>query len=109
MRRMSAVSRPAWATAISTGTGVNRKPPVEVFPTAASVVTRNAEVAGLRAGKFGRWTDGVTAMRADCIAFAEYWHAHNERGLRKREQEPGPLWVTLGDSTAQGLGAPGPY
>lgn len=24
------------------------------------------------------------------------------------EAEPGPLWVALGDSTAQGLGAPGP-
>jgi lysophospholipase L1-like esterase len=27
---------------------------------------------------------------------------------RAQEEEPGPLWVALGDSTAQGLGAPGP-
>ena len=111
MLRTSAVSRPAWAYAIG-GTGTNRKSPVEVFATAASVLTRSpyAEVSGLRACKFGRWTDGVTAMREDCVAFAAYWHAHNERVLRDLETgtKPGPLWVALGDSTAQGLGAPGP-
>jgi acyl-CoA thioesterase-1 len=113
MRHEPAVSRPAWVSAIS-GSGANRKSPVEIFATAASVVTRHpyAEVSGLRAGKFGRWTDGVTAMREDCIAFAAYWQAHNERVLRHHEShhETGkdPLWVALGDSTAQGLGAPGP-
>lgn len=111
MLRTSAVSRPAWANALG-GTGANRKSPVEVFATAASVLTRSpyAEVSGLRGCKFGRWTDGVTAMREDCIAFAAYWQAHNERVLRDLETgtNPGPLWVALGDSTAQGLGAPGP-
>jgi lysophospholipase L1-like esterase len=130
MRHEPAVSRPAWISAIS-GSGANRKSPVEIFATAASVVTRHpyAEVSGLRAGKFGRWTDGVTAMREDCIAFAAYWQAHNERVLRHYEADyeadnatdnagnatdneagkhPDPLWVALGDSTAQGLGAPGP-
>ena len=111
MQRTTAVSRPAWATAIS-GTGPHRKSPVEIFATAASVLTRSpyAEVSGLRGGKFGRWTDGVTAMREDCVAFAAYWRAHNERVLHDLETgtEPGPLWVALGDSTAQGLGAPGP-
>jgi lysophospholipase L1-like esterase len=115
MLRTSAVSRPAWANAIG-GTGTDRKSPVEVFATAASVLTRSsyAEVSGLRACKFGRWTDGVTAMREDCVAFAAYWHAHNERVLHDLEHDletgtkPGPLWVALGDSTAQGLGAPGP-
>jgi len=109
--RSSAVTRPAWINAIS-GSGANRKSPVEIIATAASVVTRSpyAEVSGLRAGKFGRWTDGVTAMREDCVVFAAYWRAHNERVLlqREREAEPGPLWVALGDSTAQGLGAPAP-
>ncbi len=111
MRHTPAISRPAWASAIS-GSGANRKSPVEIFATAASVVTRHpyAEASGLRAGKFGRWTDGVTAMREDCVAFAAYWRAHNERVLRHYEtaEEPGPLWVVLGDSTAQGLGAPSP-
>lgn len=109
MQRTSAVSRPAWMNAIS-GTGANRKSPVEIFATAASVVTRSpyAGVSGLRASKFGHWTDGVTAMREDCVSFAAYWRAHNERVLHAMEAEPGPLWVALGDSTAQGLGAPGP-
>jgi lysophospholipase L1-like esterase len=111
MLRASAVSRPAWANAIG-GTGTNRKSPVEVFATAASVFTRSpyAEVTGLRTGKFGRWTDGVTAMREDCVSFAAYWRAHNDRVLRDLEtqKDPGPLWVALGDSTAQGLGAPDP-
>jgi acyl-CoA thioesterase I len=110
MQPTSAVSRPAWMTSI-TGGGENRKSPVEILATAASVVTRSpyAEVSGLRAGKLGRWTDGVTAMREDCVAFAAYWRSHNERVLRELEAEPGPLWVALGDSTAQGLGAPGPH
>jgi acyl-CoA thioesterase I len=105
------VSRPVWANALSGlagGNGVNRKSPVEIVATAACVVTHSpyAEAAGIRAGRFGRWTDGVNAMREDCAAFAGYWRAHNERLLA--EVEDGPLWVALGDSTAQGLGAPGP-
>ena len=59
---------------------------------------------GVRSGRFGRWADGVNALRADCVSFAEYWRAHNERTLAGE----GPLWVVLGDSTAQGLGAPAP-
>jgi acyl-CoA thioesterase I len=107
----TAVSRPAWMSVIS-GSGANRKSPVEILATAASVVTRTpaAEVSGLRSGKFGRWTDGVTAMRADCSAFALYWTAHNEHVLSQRalQANPDPLWVVLGDSTAQGLGAAAP-
>jgi hypothetical protein len=37
-------------------------------------------------------------MREDCAAFARYWQAHNDRGLAR---DDGPLWVVLGDSTAQ--------
>ena len=111
MQRETAVSRPAWASAIG-GTGTNRKSPVEIFATAASVFTRStyAEISGLRTGKFGRWTDGVTAMREDCVAFAAYWRAQNDHVLHDLEtdKDPGPLWVALGDSTAQGLGAPDP-
>jgi lysophospholipase L1-like esterase len=109
MQRESTVSRPAWANAIG-GTGPNRRSPVEVLANAASVVTRSsyAELCGIRNGKFGHWTDGVAAMREDRVAFAAYWRSHNDRVLREHEAEPGPLWVALGDSTAQGLGAPGP-
>ena len=109
MLRSSAVSRPAWANVIG-GTGANRKSPIEIFANAASVVTRSsyAEAWGIRNGKFGHWTDGVAAMREDCVEFAAYWDSHNERVLRELETTPAPLWVVLGDSTAQGLGAPGP-
>jgi acyl-CoA thioesterase I len=113
MLRTSAVSRPAWANVIG-GTGANRKSPIEIFANAASVVTRSsyAEAWGIRNGKFGHWTDGVAAMREDCVEFAAYWDSHNERVLRELEKDPtpdpAPLWVALGDSTAQGLGAPGP-
>jgi lysophospholipase L1-like esterase len=79
---------------------------VEIVATMGTAITRSpgAEVTGLRGGRFGRWADGVTTMRADCQAFAEYWRVHNERVL----DDTGPLWVVLGDSTAQGLGAPSP-
>jgi acyl-CoA thioesterase-1 len=113
MRPMSAVSRPAWVNAVNalTGTGgMNRKSPVEIFATAASVVTHHpyAGVAGIKHGKFGRWTDGVETLRADRVEFAAYWRARNERVMQAMRNDPGPLWVALGDSTAQGLGAPGP-
>jgi len=113
MRPMSAVSRPAWVNAMNALTGsngVNRKSPVEIFATAASVVTRSpyAQVTGIKNGKFGRWTDGVETLRADRVEFSAYWHAHNEHVMRAMRTDPGPLWVALGDSTAQGLGAPGP-
>jgi lysophospholipase L1-like esterase len=100
-----------------TGTGgESRKSPVEIFATAASVVTRThyAEVTGIKHGKLGRWTDGVAELRAARTEFATYWDAHNVRVLGSRERarqsggSPDPLWVVLGDSTAQGLGAPGP-
>jgi lysophospholipase L1-like esterase len=98
-----------------TGTGgTARKSPVEIIADAASVVTRShyAEFTGVRTGRLGRWTDGVAAMRADRASFASYWAAHNDRVRHERatqaDANADPLWVVLGDSTAQGLGAPGP-
>ena len=79
MQETSAVSRPAWVSAMNalTGTGgATRKSPVEIFATAASVVTHStyAEAGGQdRAGRLGRWTDGVAAMRGDRVSFASYW------------------------------------
>jgi lysophospholipase L1-like esterase len=109
MQRMPAVSRPAWMLALSGFAdrgAAPRRSPVEIIATMGSYVTRTqaAEVSGLRAGPFGRWADGVTAMREDCAAFARHWGAHNDRVLGL----DGPLWVVLGDSTAQGLGASSP-
>jgi lysophospholipase L1-like esterase len=83
-----------------------RRSPVEIIANMGTYLTHTqvAELAGVRASPFGRWADGVTAMREDCQAFARYWQAHNDRARVK----DGPLWVVLGDSTAQGLGAPSP-
>jgi lysophospholipase L1-like esterase len=105
--RSPAVSRPAWINFIA-GSGPDRKSPVEIFATAASVITRSpyAGVYGLRGGRFERWTDGVGSIRADCRAFAQYWRDNNEAVLA--DPDAGPVWVVLGDSTAQGIGAPGP-
>jgi acyl-CoA thioesterase I len=109
MQRMPVVSRPAWMLALSGAGGGQRRSPVEIIATMGTLMTRTqaAEVSGLRAGPFGRWADGVTAMRADCAAFAAHWQAHNEWVL-SQPCGSGPLWVVLGDSTAQGLGAPSP-
>ena len=112
MRGLRTVSRPAWATVLSgLAGGEVRKSPVEILATASSVLThhRYAQFSGLRATRFGRWTDGVTTLRADCVTFAGYWSEYNERVLAELESEPGPLWVVLGDSTAQGLGASSPH
>jgi lysophospholipase L1-like esterase len=92
--------------ALSGGNGGRRRSPVEILATAATYVTHNpaADVSGLRSGRFGRWADGVIELREDCVTFAGHWDAHNDQALA----ESGPLWVVLGDSTAQGLGAPSP-
>ena len=117
MQPTTAVSRPAWVSAMNALTGAGgtvRKSPVEIVADAASVVTRShyAEFTGIRAGKLGRWTDGVATLRADRRTYAAYWAAHNERVRQERANDENaikdPLWVVLGDSTAQGLGAPGP-
>jgi acyl-CoA thioesterase I len=114
VQRMPAVSRPAWMLALSGFAdrgGGPRRSPVEIIATIGSYLTRTqaAEVSGLRAGPFGRWADGVTAMREDCAAFAWHWRVHNDQVLADMPARlDGPLWVVLGDSTAQGLGASSP-
>src|SRR6516165_4213756 len=86
VQRMPAASRPAWMLALSCvggRSGAPRRSPIEIVATMGSYVTRTqaAEVSGLRAGPFGRWADGVTAVREDCAAFARHWQAHNDRVL----------------------------
>jgi lysophospholipase L1-like esterase len=103
--------------ALTGSRGEVRRSPVELVANAASVVTRSpyAEATGIARGRLGRWTDGVAELRADRAQFAAYWAGHNERVLSQRDQalgrgeEAGPLWAVLGDSTAQGLGAPDPH
>jgi acyl-CoA thioesterase I len=119
MRSSSPVSRPTWVSAMNVlagNGGASRRSPVEIVANAASVVTRSpaATVTGIARGRLGRWTDGVAELRADRVEFAAYWDAHNSQVLEEREralsrgESPDPLWAVLGDSTAQGLGAPGP-
>src|SRR5690242_4709782 len=86
VQRMPAVSRPAWMLALSGFAdrgGGPRRSPVEIAATMGTYLTRTqaAQVSGLRAGPFGRWADGVTAMREDCAAFARHWQAHNDEVL----------------------------
>src|ERR1700730_8380281 len=108
MRRPAVVSRPAWINLIA-GSGPERKSPVELFANLAAVVTQGpaAGVSGLRGGRFDRWADGVSSIRADCRSFAQQWRENNERVLA--DLDGGPVWAVLGDSTAQGIGSSGPF
>ena len=102
MLRMPAVSRLAWPSRFGGAGEGERRSPVEIVATMGTYLTRThaAEVSGLRAGPFGRWADGVTAMRADCVAFAGHWRAHNEKVL----QAPGPPFpITPSCSTCRCL------
>lgn len=51
-----------------------------------------------------RWVDGVAYVDVQARTYADYWTRQNESAL----STDGPLWVVLGDSTAQGLGASTP-
>ena len=44
---------------------------------------------------------GVRAVQAQIAPYAEAWEQHNAQAVL----DDGPLWVTLGDSMAQGVGA----
>lgn len=83
----------------------SRRSPVELLATASDLVARLPGGALLPPGslpsRFRRWCGGVSVVAADRARFAEHWERHNEKALRRA----GPLWVALGDSAAQGLGA----
>jgi lysophospholipase L1-like esterase len=51
-----------------------------------------------------RWVDGVAYVDVQARTYADFWARQNEKALAA----DGPLWVVLGDSTAQGLGASSP-
>ena len=51
-----------------------------------------------------RLRPGVAATLGAKDEYRQYWEASNERA----RHSGGPLWVALGDSTAQGLGASAP-
>lgn len=49
----------------------------------------------------GRFFKGVAEIDEQVIPYAESWGRHNEAALAA----DGPLWVALGDSSSQGIGA----
>jgi len=51
-----------------------------------------------------RFSEGVAKVEATIEPFAQWWDDHNNRAL----QQDGPLWVALGDSVTQGVGASAP-
>ncbi|MEI8412442.1 MULTISPECIES: SGNH/GDSL hydrolase family protein [unclassified Kribbella] len=53
---------------------------------------------------FQRWVDGVAYVDVQARTYADFWTRQNSDALAA----DGPLWVVLGDSTAQGLGASSP-
>jgi lysophospholipase L1-like esterase len=56
-------------------------------------------------GRLVRWLrPGIAATLAVEESWRRYWDESNDRARRA----DGPLWVTLGDSTAQGIGASAP-
>jgi hypothetical protein len=77
---------------------------VEIVANVGTYVSRSpaAQFSGLRGGSFGRWADGVTSMRADCVTFAEHWQAHNEWVL-SQPAGSGPLWAVRDVARSRGL------
>jgi lysophospholipase L1-like esterase len=51
--------------------------------------------------RLGGLLPGATARRTQVAAFAAEWRSDNESALHRS----GPLWVALGDSATQGIGA----
>lgn len=47
---------------------------------------------------------GIRAVQEQVEPYAVWWESHNRRELTR----PGPLWVALGDSMTQGIGASAP-
>lgn len=53
----------------------------------------------------GRFLAGVREVQTHVEPYARAWEKHNRVALERRDADGGPLWVTLGDSMAQGIGA----
>lgn len=49
----------------------------------------------------GRFVPGIRATHAEVAPYAHAWEQHNARAVAA----DGPLWIVLGDSMAQGIGA----
>lgn len=93
------------ATRTRTGPAGRRRSPMSAVH---EIAVRYARPEGTDPGRVDgpvrQWCAGVAAVRGQVRAFADFWQENNERALAAC----GPLWVVLGDSTAQGLGASSP-
>lgn len=58
----------------------------------------------LQGGSLRQLANGVATAHQQISAYKDFWAEHNQRALAAT----GPLWVVLGDSTAQGIGASDP-
>lgn len=59
---------------------------------------------GTTGGALQQLCNGVALVSGQARRYADFWQKHNEQALAAE----GPLWVVLGDSTAQGVGASSP-
>ncbi len=64
-----------------------------------------ARGAAARLNPLARFREGVAVTSGQVDAYRWRWEAHNQRVLG----QDGPLWVVLGDSASQGIGASDPF
>lgn len=76
---------------------------VDLLVHAARVAGAAPHLPG-RVGRFVRWCKGIGVVAGARHRFTDHWARHNAAALA----DEGPLWVALGDSAAQGLGAEHP-
>lgn len=86
------------------GPSIRHVSPVGIVHRAASRYAHPDPAADAMGGPFRLWCNGVASVQAQVRDYADFWCEHNQRALAAS----GPLWVALGDSTAQGLGASTP-
>lgn len=81
-----------------------RLSPIGIVHGVAARYGRPEDVVAHTDGPLRQWCTGVARARDQVRDYADFWREHNRQALA----EPGPLWVALGDSTAQGVGASHP-
>lgn len=74
---------------------------------AANVAIGSRGAAG-RLNPVGRWREGVGTTSGQVHGYQRRWTAANAAALAAGP-DAGPLWVVLGDSAAQGVGASSPF
>lgn len=85
-----------------TRTGRREAPPSSSTPPGSA----GADGPGALVRALARVHPGVRTVAAQIVDHAAAWRAHNAATLARTPAEV-PLWLALGDSTAQGVGAAG--